>query len=443
MEPELHTEPPMTQGAPLYQTSDNEAVFYDRDPDTLIISFSARLKPAPPVFFGIDAMAKIGASAIHIRSMQNLWYADPDCYACIEAVYAYIQTRKFKRIVTYGFSMGAHGALRHAKGLGATQVVIGAPVATINPKVEKRWRHDYAHISEGWGRAQYDALLGCRHVPITVLADRASKDAVHINRLERDADAVILSVPYADHAVPKMLKAGGILGQVTRGLLSGSSDLVEIRQTIQAARKTNKMYLLALARHLHAHPTRQERVLAYAITRLEGAPDVVLAAAGMRAKRGNFDMAAADIVGVFARRGGAGINPALGQAIAEFCEAGGAPEAVAPVADAFAQDTPRTRESHLWYARYLRFTRQYQAALPVHDQFMQSGEFAAHAYFERGKVCELMGNFTAARTAYIAATALNPNLPRAAIALRNMTARHPVWALGMRVKSLLSGQRRR
>lgn len=190
----------MPQGVTLYQNPFNEALFYDRDPDTLIISFSARLKPAPPVFFGVGAIEKIGASAVHIRSMQNLWYADPDCVECINAVKAYIQTRHFKRIVTYGFSMGAHGALRHANGLGATQVVIGAPVATINPAVEKRWRHDYSAISDGWTRKNFDAVLGCRGVPIVVLADRASRDAVHINRLEKEAGAVILPVPYAENA---------------------------------------------------------------------------------------------------------------------------------------------------------------------------------------------------------------------------------------------------
>ena len=427
----------MPQGATLYQTAFNEALVYDRDPDTLIVSFSARLKPAPPVFFGVGAVEKIGASAVHIRSMQNLWYADPDCVACIKAVRAYIDARRFKRIVTYGFSMGAHGALRHAKGLGATQVVIGAPVATLNPAVEKRWQHDYSAISEGWTRKNYDALLGCRGVPIVVIADRASRDAVHINRLEKDAGAVILSVRYADHAVPKMLKAGGVLGQITRALMSGSYDLTEIRSTIQKSRKTNKMYLLALARHLQNQPARQERVLRYAVTACDGAPDVVLAAAGLRAKRGDFDLAARDIMGVFGGRNGGRINPALGQAIAEFCEAGGKPEAVAPVADAFAIETPRTREAHLWHARYLRFTGQYQAALAVHDRFMGKDEFSAHAYFERGQVCELLGDYAAARDAYVAAAGLNPNLPRAARALKNLNVKHPVWALKTRMMDRL------
>lgn len=169
---------------------------------------------------------------------------------------------------------------------------------------------------------------------------------------------------------------------------------------------------------------------------------MVLAAAGLRAKRGDFDMAARDIASVFEARDSLRINPALGRAIAEFVEAGGSPDAVAPIAAAFAQDTPRSREAHLWHTRYLRFTGQHKAALMVHDRFMGEDEFSAHAYFERGQVRELMGKHALARSAYKRAIALNPNLPRAARALRDLSVKHPVWALKTRVMDKLLGQRR-
>lgn len=81
--------------------------------------------------WGQEPIDKLGISTLGVVCKGNLWYPSEGMKdACAAAA---VVANRFTTCVLYGFSMGAYGALKYSRAIGATQVIALSPQWSIDP----------------------------------------------------------------------------------------------------------------------------------------------------------------------------------------------------------------------------------------------------------------------------------------------------------------------
>jgi hypothetical protein len=111
------------------------AVLHPGRTGLLMVTFDYRMDDKAG--FSADAhstgFARMGHAQLSIKTRGNDWFINPDTVA-LEAVLPSVAAR-FDRVQMLGFSMGAYGALRFAKALGAKSLVAVSPQVSVDPGV--------------------------------------------------------------------------------------------------------------------------------------------------------------------------------------------------------------------------------------------------------------------------------------------------------------------
>lgn len=380
----------------------------DYGSDTLVLTFAERKEPKPAAFFGLGFCDKEQLSWIAVRSLENDWYLGAEMEQVFAAIRAGLGRIGHRRLVLFGYSMGSFGVIRAANLFSPDRIILGGPVAVLDPAVERRWLSDYRDLLSDYA-ANAEGILPWRTAFDTVVMfDPGSEDAAHVAALVPAAGVRRLEVPGAGHMVLTWLRSAGVLGAVMRLLLQPDIDLPAAAALIRQGRKGNRAYLLTLAERLARRPGLQQRVLDHALRALPGDWEVQLARAAGMAGRGDVTAAAAGIRKVVDRLGPRCFGVALGKAIYAFAVAGGKAEQISGAVDFFAGARPRSREVQLWYSRFLRAMGEYDAAFAAHEMFMTGDPFEAHAHIERGLILEGFGLWHGARDCFRRAYELAP-----------------------------------
>ncbi len=153
-------------------------------------------------------------AVISILPFEANWYRTKDIreFLSSDEILKYI--KMFKKIHTYGSSMGAYGALAFADVLGADNVVAISPITTLASDLvpwETRFRPGTAFQ---WNGLFSDGCEGCRNVSsIWALFDDKCVDANHVERLEKTTGQRLnkLVIPGVRHAVAVCLSDAGVL----------------------------------------------------------------------------------------------------------------------------------------------------------------------------------------------------------------------------------------
>ncbi len=81
-------------------------------------------------FWGASPLEKLGYSAIGIVAKRDIWYPPAVMDQTLEAVERL--TAQYSSVIAYGFSMGAYGALKYSKRIGANTVIALSPQASVD-----------------------------------------------------------------------------------------------------------------------------------------------------------------------------------------------------------------------------------------------------------------------------------------------------------------------
>ena len=402
----------------------------DHGSDTLVLTFAERKEPKPADFFGLGFCDKERLSWIAVRSLENDWYLGSEMEQVFDAIRAGLARIGYGRLVMFGYSMGSFGVIRSANLFSPDRIILGGPVAQLDPAVERRWLSDYRHLLPSYETATAAILPWKAAFDTVVIFDPNSEDALHVSALEPIARVQKLEIPGAGHMVLTYLRSAGVLGTVMRMLLQPRIDLLAITALIHKARKGNRTYLLALAEQLARRPLLQQKVLDHAARVLPEDWEVLLARAAGMAGRGDVEAAAEIIRKVVNSYGPRCFGVALGKAAYAFAIAGGKPEQISGVVDLFSGPRPRSREVQLWHARFLRATGEYDAAFAAHEMFMTGDPFEAHAHVERGLILETFGLWRGARDCFRRAHQLAPRFQPAEQHLRRAERRITAMSKG-------------
>ncbi|MDQ0504613.1 tetratricopeptide repeat protein [Xanthobacter agilis] len=195
--------------------------------DTLFITFTGRtMGRAGQQGFGEHFFAKEGVSALHFISRQSHWWQTPEMPAALAAADAVRSS--FSRVITYGSSMGGHGALLFSARLEATRVLAFVPQFAINGRGapwHRLWQADTKNLKELYrmeeGLSQTADLL-VAYDPLHPI------DAKHADRIKALGPVKLLKFPFSGHATASALADVGLLPELVLSLSEGSGHVQDI-----------------------------------------------------------------------------------------------------------------------------------------------------------------------------------------------------------------------
>ncbi|WP_439493722.1 tetratricopeptide repeat protein [Bosea sp. (in: a-proteobacteria)] len=188
-------------------------------------------------------------SAVHVVNGRNRWYHEPDWQDAIRAVRQ--SSQAYRRIVTYGSSMGGYAALAFAGHLGAQSVLALSPQYSRDPRkvpFETRWA---PHSRERW-LPELSGLLPSHVAAIIAYDPMVSADRKHADCIAREMPVSRLALPYAGHGSAAFLAEVGLLVPLVLSFIEGKVDLVSLARSARDRRRQSSQYLIALAETAHA-----------------------------------------------------------------------------------------------------------------------------------------------------------------------------------------------
>lgn len=392
-----------------YKSDFHEAIFQDFKSKILVIAFSERKEPPPAEFFGKSFFQKENISYISVRNTDNSWYLRDDFLQLMEVIKNKISDISPHRVILFGASMGSFGCLRAANHLLPHRMILCAPLASLDPKIERRWASDYSQFIENYFEIKKYILPVINDPEIFCLFDSKDQDNKHVNILKDMHNLHGIDIPDSGHMVLQYLKNSGILSKVIRILLDEFPNISKINNLLLKSRKCNKSYLLGLSEKLNRRPSLQEIVLNFSLKNIPNDNDVLFAMSEHLSRRKIFDQAAGIIQSLIEKDGNRCLGVPLGKAIAIYTENGGKIENISSAIALFTSDKPRSRGTQLWYSRFLRFGGFWDRAFKAHEQFMGGDAFEAHAHIERGLILEKLGLLYAATKEFELAVQFAPD----------------------------------
>lgn len=204
--------------------------FYDHE--LVVISFSPLVDEKQSINreggFGKIFFQSKKISCIYITPTWNHWYQYDYIADAIEIIK--IITKRFKKIVLYGVSMGGYGALQYANYLHATNVISISPQAVISgppSEFDQRFTQFWDKIA-----TKSDTWIAEGNQPIntTVFYDRYHNlDNKHAEIIsKRIKHAKMISLPFSGHEVFAVLNEAKILSHFIFALVSENSSQSEL-----------------------------------------------------------------------------------------------------------------------------------------------------------------------------------------------------------------------
>lgn len=216
--------------------------FLDRKSDTLIVTFPSASKEYPASIrdskaWGREFVARRGYSVLHIKTDQNCWYRRPSLTEFFHQARDAGLFGGYRKIMTYGGSMGGYGALAFAGRCNATHCLALNPQVRLGPSV-RDWENRFRGADrQDWTRPDADINLTLPSVPrvVVVYDPYLWRDRRHIEMIRHDS-LLKLHVPFVGHRVPDQLQKLGQLAQLFDATIEDRLDEGDFYRSIRARR---------------------------------------------------------------------------------------------------------------------------------------------------------------------------------------------------------------
>ncbi len=193
--------------------------------------------PASNFFHGISF------DQVHVVSKKDIWYQTKELVKVAELINA--RRRDYERVVTYGNSMGAYGAILISGMIEADIVLAFAPQYSVDPSImpeEKRWREAVNQITFIYDHLETFVSDASRNY---VIYDPFNpEDRRHVAMFGTVQTFTEIRLPFCGHFPSSFLHELGLLAPYMEALIfegAIGSDLV--RRTKDARRRSYHYYL--------------------------------------------------------------------------------------------------------------------------------------------------------------------------------------------------------
>ncbi len=231
----------------IFDGQDITLVWRPEKSDVAVVTFSSRQPPRvrgqrARSGFAENFLQANGLTGLHFIANRNHWWHSPDMDEALAASDALHLTKKYRRIVAYGSSMGGHGALLFAQRLGAQAALAFSPQFSLHDPalpIHPVWAREMQGIDERYA-VTADCLLG---VDTRVVYDPFHAfDAAHVRRIEALGPIGKVMAPFSGHETAKHLMQVGLLKSTVLPLLRGTFDPVTYRAAFAGQRRGSLTY---------------------------------------------------------------------------------------------------------------------------------------------------------------------------------------------------------
>ena len=217
---------------------------------TVVVTFSPRREHGERggprrVGFGETFLRDENIPVICFISKANHWWLTPEMDEAIEQIRD--RLAGYDRVVTYGVSMGAYGALAFSRALGATDVVAFSPQASIvgDLPLDPSWVKDLVNVPKIHGPIEYRLASDAR---VLIVSDPfSSMDRQHRRVVENAHRSESLLVPFSGHRSAMLLHEQGLLKPLVLDVVRGTLDIGEARRINRQARRNSARYWKGIA----------------------------------------------------------------------------------------------------------------------------------------------------------------------------------------------------
>jgi len=219
---------PVPPPAPLpFYTSDRvKATYLTGQEPRLVVSFTGIGKPETRAqdeeFVGYGTQAGRN-HVLFVADTLRSWYNDPGIFdEIVEIVNRYRVAHQITETVTFGNSMGGHGAILFAGALGAKSCLSISAQYSADPAIvpeEARWHEYRRKITAFTTPPLADTVVpGCQYF---ILHGGGDLERPHWSRFPKGENIHHYLVAKAGHAVGRRLKTGNLMGAATRFAIAG------------------------------------------------------------------------------------------------------------------------------------------------------------------------------------------------------------------------------
>lgn len=232
----------------------NALTHVHRSDDLLVVSFdnlsSVRDNPVDRDPWGYEFVRKSGWSQLGVMGYAGDWYRNGALFDELTRLRDEGLFTRYRRVVMMGTSMGAFAACAFAPLAPGCTVIAFSPQETLDPKLvpwETRfnsgrkvsWEGRFASASQGLAAAErgwlfYDSCF--------------APDLQHARRFG-GVNVEHIEMRLSGHKTAMILRAGGVLSRVTRGIIEGSLTRQDFPALYQPCRKV-PAYLSGVAERL-------------------------------------------------------------------------------------------------------------------------------------------------------------------------------------------------
>ncbi|RGY94714.1 hypothetical protein [Clostridium sp. AM58-1XD] len=193
----------------LFEGSDIRLTKIQGTKQVAIITFNAYTISKDPIIatnfekgFACGLFAGNGFTEYHIVTNKNDWFQSDE----MEGVIHIIQndTKLYKRIVSYGSSMGGFGAINFSEALHSVFVTL-CPQYSIRPQEisgDMRWAYESSKIKF---HHNYIKDGSCINNSGYIFYDCLSEDGFHAEQIKKRTCATLINIPYAGHLIGDIL----------------------------------------------------------------------------------------------------------------------------------------------------------------------------------------------------------------------------------------------
>ncbi|MGK9173856.1 hypothetical protein KXR87_11585 [Yokenella regensburgei] len=182
----------------LYEDDENLVLFQKGTSDFLLITFNHMGKPGRRAFWGQDVAEKLGITCIGVVPKHPHWYPYNDVQKFLSNILKI--SENYKKVILYGFSMGAYASLKFSSALGATTVLSFSPQIYIDPDLiqnfDKRYEEHFDADNHS-GMKIYDG--DCISNPFIFYDPEFSVDLQHIHLLPKSCKPLLIETPNCGH----------------------------------------------------------------------------------------------------------------------------------------------------------------------------------------------------------------------------------------------------
>lgn len=233
------------------------ALYDDRDGDTLLITFNEMTAAARGTnYWGDHVAGKLGLSAIGFMSKHPNWFP---ASAMTHLGIIRSLAKRYRYVITYGFSQGGYAALKYARQLGATHALAFSPQTSINPADVAFDRRFSKYFDPA---LHSEMLLTPADLPehSTIFIDRRERgDLEHATRLK--SRAALVTIPFVGHGTVRVVASAELLGSLL-SLAQQNADALAFSSLLNRAKRKTPFYFATLSTICHK---RGRRDLAFRI----------------------------------------------------------------------------------------------------------------------------------------------------------------------------------